>query len=327
MVIIHIIIMHRGRGPRGVSSFLPLGGAFRARPGARVVYAITPGYLPCMAKKRLEQNLAENTRRTYTTRSKLLAMDATDPLVFIASVERAMQGIPLGSALPLRAAAARHLVDRFQYTEAAAAEALPSTSGMKAASTRFALEPVQIDAYLGAVAARPDDQVRVALYLLLETGLRPSELCQLRAGDVHETGYGCLLTISGKSASTRQVPVFNARGKWVLGRSRSRPPEHFVFESRGPEGSAKPMCQGALNGAVSGYHNRGKWYPGIAEAINEPRLTPYILRHTYGTELRRKGVQLDVIAQLMGHEDMETTRIYAHLANDDIVEAARLVSR
>ena len=41
------------------------------------------------------------------------------------------------------------------------------------------------------------------------------------------------------------------------------------------------------------------------------------LRHTYATQLIRRGVSIEVIAELLGHSSTEITKIYAHILDDD----------
>lgn len=56
-----------------------------------------------------------------------------------------------------------------------------------------------------------------------------------------------------------------------------------------------------------------------------PRLTPHELRHTYGTELRRKGVDIYTIQKLMGHKDIKmTSEIYVHNEVDELKKAMNL---
>ncbi len=47
-------------------------------------------------------------------------------------------------------------------------------------------------------------------------------------------------------------------------------------------------------------------------------VSPHVLRHSYATNLRLRGMDLDALAELMGHESLETTRIYATLSNEDL---------
>ncbi len=41
------------------------------------------------------------------------------------------------------------------------------------------------------------------------------------------------------------------------------------------------------------------------------------LRHTYATQLIRRGVSIEVIAELLGHSSTEITKIYAHILDND----------
>lgn len=52
-------------------------------------------------------------------------------------------------------------------------------------------------------------------------------------------------------------------------------------------------------------------------------LTPHRLRHTFATELLSKGAPLEVIQQLLGHSYIATTRIYASVQNEQIINLYR----
>ena len=47
----------------------------------------------------------------------------------------------------------------------------------------------------------------------------------------------------------------------------------------------------------------------------------HTLRHTFASHLVMQGVDLPTVMKLMGHADIQTTIIYAHLASDHLVEA------
>lgn len=53
------------------------------------------------------------------------------------------------------------------------------------------------------------------------------------------------------------------------------------------------------------------------------KLHPHKLRHTFGTVLRKNGVQLDSIAKLMGHSSLNTTRRYAKIADEETKQALK----
>ena len=47
-------------------------------------------------------------------------------------------------------------------------------------------------------------------------------------------------------------------------------------------------------------------------------VTPHTLRHTFGKNLVDAGVPLDRVAQLLGHESVDTTRIYTTPSEQDL---------
>lgn len=56
-------------------------------------------------------------------------------------------------------------------------------------------------------------------------------------------------------------------------------------------------------------------------------LTPYVLRHTYGTDLQAAGVPINVAKYLMGHSDITTTaNIYTHENDNLVTMAAELIN-
>ena len=62
----------------------------------------------------------------------------------------------------------------------------------------------------------------------------------------------------------------------------------------------------------------------FSRAVRKAKISDFHLhdlRHSFATELRKKGNGLDVIAKLLGHSDLRMTQRYAHLG-DEILEQA-----
>lgn len=56
-------------------------------------------------------------------------------------------------------------------------------------------------------------------------------------------------------------------------------------------------------------------------------LCPYCLRHTYCTDLARKGIDVRIAQKLMGHGDIRTTvNIYTNFDDSDIINAAKIIN-
>ncbi len=61
------------------------------------------------------------------------------------------------------------------------------------------------------------------------------------------------------------------------------------------------------------------------EANITKKCTPYILRHTFATEMVKKGVDIFTLQRMMGHKNITTTRQYVFLNEDDIINKHREV--
>lgn len=194
-------------------------------------------------------------------------------------------------------------------------------AGASRALPKF-LDAGELRALLAAAeASGPRDLALVVL--MAYAGLRVSEACSLRWGDINPSfpedaslapGYGTLLVRQGKGGKQRLLPVHgrirralealraqdSLPKRVILGNDRV-----FNLSPRGARFLMERLCQKA--------------------AIHREKAHPHTLRHTFATNLLRETGNLILVQRSLGHASVSTTQIYTHLVFDDLAEAvARL---
>jgi integrase/recombinase XerD len=143
------------------------------------------------------------------------------------------------------------------------------------------------------------------LEVLYATGLRVSELCGLRLGDLHlDAGY---LRCWGKGSKERVVP---------LGSEADATLQRYLAEGRPSLLAGRRtdwLFVNSRGGAISrqGFWKLVKRY-GIRAGIGTP-LSPHVLRHSFATHLLENGADLRSVQVMLGHADISTTQIYTHV--------------
>ena len=63
----------------------------------------------------------------------------------------------------------------------------------------------------------------------------------------------------------------------------------------------------------------------IIDGTERPHIGVHLLRHTFGSELIRKGVEISVVSKLMGHSNTTTTyNTYIHVLDEEAAKAMTL---
>lgn len=136
------------------------------------------------------------------------------------------------------------------------------------------------------------------LELLYATGLRVSELIGLKKSDVNlEAGF---VVASGKRSKERVVPI-GSYAREIIKRylEQIKPKGSFLFPNR----KGMPVTRQAVWKLIRKY--------GVL--MEQGRLYPHMLRHTFATHLLEGGADLRSVQILLGHEDISTTQIYTHV--------------
>ena len=153
------------------------------------------------------------------------------------------------------------------------------------------------------------------LELLYATGLRVSECCDLRVGDI-DTKDAVVRVTSGKGGKERRVPV----GKPALSALASYRAD---FENAVPTDPLFPSRTGSGNAPVS----RGTIFRAIqthAKAAGLPQIpSPHWLRHSFATHLLSGGADIRAIQEMLGHARVSTTQVYTHVSTGRLRAAYR----
>lgn len=159
------------------------------------------------------------------------------------------------------------------------------------------------------IAAARNIKHQAALSVAYGSGLRASEVCRLKVGDV-DSQRMALRVEQGKGAKDRYamlspVVLQRLRAWWRIGHAQGKIfPNGWLFPGLDP---MDPLTARQLNRAV---------HDAAAAAGIAKRVTTHTLRHSFATHLLERKVDIRVIQVLLGHKKLETTSIYAHVATD-----------
>jgi integrase/recombinase XerC len=150
----------------------------------------------------------------------------------------------------------------------------------------------------------------VLVIVLLYTGLRVHEVCQLRVDDVEISSRKGQVTVTGKGFKQRTIPLSKPAREALAEWLKVRPPanqEELFTNQRG--GALQPRSvQRAIHRLAE---NAGL----------DATVTPHTPRHTFAKSLIDEGVSLEKVAKLLGHSNLNTTRVYVTPSEQDLEEA------
>jgi integrase/recombinase XerD len=206
----------------------------------------------------------------------------------------------------------------FRFALAEGALSVDPTLNLESPKTRRTLPVYLRMEDVDRLLSQPDPSTpqglrdRAILEVLYSTGLRVSELVNLKVSDM-EMRMGCLRCI-GKGDKERLVPVGRralAAVQAYLGKSRP------VLLGGREAGKAVPWL--FLNRFGNRLSRIAVWRMLTAcgrRAGIRARLSPHKLRHSFATHLLERGADLRSVQLMLGHADISTTQIYTHVMQE-----------
>ena len=144
---------------------------------------------------------------------------------------------------------------------------------------------------------------RTVIQLLYYTGIRRSELIELKVQDV-DLSEG-LMKVLGKRNKERLLPLLpeiKTQLSQLLEQQKqyqiSRESEHFFVNSRG-----KKLSEAFVYETVKKY---------FSEVTTKIKKSPHVLRHSFASHLLDQGAGINAIKELLGHSSVAATQHYTH---------------
>jgi len=178
--------------------------------------------------------------------------------------------------------------------------------------------------FIKHVLGEEDARTQAMILLAYDGALRREELMSLRIDDIDwSRGIVTIRPETSKGGRMRHVPVsacvLHLVRRYLEGDRRSLIAAYDgeesgpLFLSESTRNPGRPLAIGAFDEIMERVRDR----------VGLSALTPHTLRHQRCTMLKRAGVSLDDIALFAGHKNVNSTRLYIHLAPVELSQRLR----
>ena len=152
---------------------------------------------------------------------------------------------------------------------------------------------------------------RAILEVMYATGMRVSELTNLRLNDLHLDVH--LVQPLGKGDKERIIPIGEVAESWL---------NRYLQSVRAPQLVNKPASDFVfLNARAKQLTRQAIWQliKKTAQAAQiDKDVTPHTMRHSFATHLLENGADLRAVQEMLGHSDISTTQLYTHISKKQI---------
>jgi site-specific recombinase XerD len=164
------------------------------------------------------------------------------------------------------------------------------------------------------IDAVDNPQIKAITEIAVNTGMRQMEILSLRWSQVNLVGGYVTLNNQNhitKGKRIRTIPL-NSNCVKVFGELLKNKETELVFHFSGEQ-----IKQDYLVKNFKRY---------IKKVNINPQLNFHSLRHTFASWLVQRGVSIYQVSKLLGHADIKTTEIYAHLRAEDLRESVEMLN-
>ncbi len=155
---------------------------------------------------------------------------------------------------------------------------------------------------------RSGNQMHICIIeILLQTGIRVSELVNIKLNDMKISERKGSLQVIGKGNAKRTLPLNKDARRSIEKYLEVRQDDGSEFLLIGQRGAIK---RNAVNLILNKYGERV-----------QIKVTPHMARHTLGYHLVKNQVEITTIQQILGHESIVTTNLYTRTPEKDMVDA------
>ncbi|MDR2527276.1 MAG: tyrosine recombinase [Rickettsiales bacterium] len=173
------------------------------------------------------------------------------------------------------------------------------------------------------------------LEILYATGMRVSELVELKIGDVQKkyksNGFSIddFLIINGKGNKERMLPINKTAKNCLINYLKLR---SYLLQGEQSEwlwttkvNFSKKKKDAKIVYGKDGHIARQVFalslkQLAISNNIESEKVFPHSIRHSFATHLLNNGADLRVLQEFLGHSDISTTQIYTHITDDKLRE-------
>jgi len=145
----------------------------------------------------------------------------------------------------------------------------------------------------------PEGRDQVMLRLLYMSGVRVSELAQLKWCDLMPRGEGGQITVFGKGGKTRAILLKPKTWNWL-------------FALRGAASAVDPVFRSQKGGHLDVSQIRRIVYAAAKRAGLPQKVSPHWLRHAHASHALDRSAPIHLVQATLGHASVSTTGRYLH---------------